>query len=144
MTDILANFHFRNEFWVLIVPLASMGVDFITGTTYAWASNTFKSKKMRSGLTKKVGELSILVLGELFSYGMSLPPYIMGCISFYIIFMEVMSIMENLKKMGVPIPGFIAKALNTVDDVLKEDDVAEAVKKIAELEKEIELLKGGK
>ena len=34
---------------------------------------TFKSKKMRSGLTKKVGEIAILVIDEPFSYGMRIP-----------------------------------------------------------------------
>ena len=96
---------------------------------------------MRSGLTKKVGEIAILVIGELFSYGMRIPPFIMAGISAYIIFMEFMSIMENLKKMGVPIPGFISKVLNTVDLALKEEDITEALTRVAELEKEVEKLK---
>lgn len=137
---LLDGFHFRNETWVLIIPLAMMAIDFFTGTMYAWSTSTFKSKKMRSGLTKKVGEISILVIGELFSYGMRLPAYIMPCVSAYIIFMEVMSVMENLKKMGVPIPGFVSRVLNTVDDVIREEDVTEAVKKVAELEKELKEL----
>lgn len=137
----LENFQFRNEFWILILPVSLMAIDIITGLLYAWSTETFKSKKMRSGLSKKVGEIAILVIGELFSYGMRIPPIIMAGISAYIIFMEFMSIMENLKKLGVPIPGFIAKILNTVDLALKEEDITEALTKVAELEKEIEKLK---
>lgn len=137
----LSNFKFTNEFWMLILPFAMMVIDYFTGTAYAWSSNTFKSKKMRSGLTKKVGEISILVIGELFSYGLRIPGWIMGAISAYIIFMEFMSVMENLKKMGVPIPGFISKVLNTVDLALKEEDISEALQKMAELEKEVEAIK---
>ena len=137
----LENFQFRNEFWILILPVSLMAIDILTGLLYAWSTETFKSKKMRSGLSKKVGEIAILVIGELFSYGMRIPPVIMAGISAYIIFMEFMSIMENLKKLGVPIPGFIAKILNTVDLALKEEDITEALKKVAELEKEIEKLK---
>ncbi len=136
-------FHFRNEVWVLTIPLAMMAIDFITGTTCAWSKCTFKSSKMRRGLTKKVGEIAILVIGELFSYGLSLPDVIMNGLSAYIIFMELMSVFENLKKMGVRIPGFIAKVLNTVDATLREEDITKTVEKIAELEKEIALLKGG-
>ena len=136
-----SNFKFTNELWILILPVSLMGIDFLTGLFYAWSTSTFKSKKMRSGLTKKVGEIAILVIGELFSYGMRIPPAIMAGISAYIIFMEFMSIMENLKKMGVPIPGFISKVLNTVDLALREEDITEALKKVAELEKEIEELK---
>lgn len=135
------NFQFRNEFWILILPVSLMAIDILTGLLYAWSTETFKSKKMRSGLSKKVGEIAILVIGELFSYGMRIPPVIMAGISAYIIFMEFMSIMENLKKLGVPIPGFIAKILNTVDLALKEEDITEALTKVAELEKEIEKLK---
>ena len=137
----LSNFKFTNELWILILPVSLMGIDFLTGLLYAWSTSTFKSKKMRSGLTKKVGEIAILVIGELFSYGMRIPPVIMASISAYIIFMEFMSIMENLKKMGVPIPGFISKVLNTVDIALKEEEVTEALKKMAEIEKEVDALK---
>lgn len=137
----LEDFQFRNEFWILILPVSLMAIDILTGLLYAWSTETFKSKKMRSGLSKKVGEIAILVIGELFSYGMRIPPVIMAGISAYIIFMEFMSIMENLKKLGVPIPGFIAKILNTVDLALKEEDITEALTKVAELEKEIEKLK---
>jgi len=66
---------------------------------------------------------------------------IMAGISLYIIYMELMSICENAKKMGAPLPGFVSKVLDTVDATLKEEDVTEAVKKIKELEKEIEELK---
>ncbi len=137
----LSNFKFTNELWILILPVSLMGIDFLTGLLYAWSTSTFKSKKMRSGLTKKVGEIAILVIGELFSYGMRIPPVIMAGISAYIIFMEFMSVMENLKKMGVQIPGFISKVLNTVDLALKEEEVTEALKKMAEIEKEVDALK---
>ena len=49
--------------------------------------------------------------------------------------------LENLKKMGVPIPGFISKVLNTVDLAMKEEDISEALKKMAKLEKEVEAIK---
>ncbi len=141
MVAFFMNFKFRNEIWMIVIPVAMMGADYISGTVYALSSQSFQSSKMRSGLTKKIGELMILILGEMFSYGLNIPPWIMSCISAYIIFMEFMSIMENFKKMGVPIPGFISKALRTVDAAIKEDDVAEALKKMADIEKEIKALK---
>lgn len=137
----LENFHFRNEILELIIPAIMMAVDFGTGTFGAWMMHTFKSAKMRSGLTKKVGEMSILIVGALLSYAMNLPPQLMAGISLYIIYMELMSICENAKKMGAPLPAFVSKVLDTVDATLKEEDIAEAVRKIKELEKEIEELK---
>lgn len=138
----LSNFHFRNEILELIAPVIMMTIDFLTGTFGAWMMHTFKSQKMRTGLTKKVGEMAILVVGALLSYALRLPPQIMAGISLYIIYMELMSICENAKKMGAPLPGFVSKVLDTVDATLKEEDVTEAVKKVAELEAEIKKLKG--
>ena len=137
----IMKFKFQNEVWMIVIPVVMMGMDYLSGTIYALSSQTFRSRKMRAGLTKKIGELMILILGEVFSYGLSIPAWIMSGISAYIIFMEFMSVMENFKKMGVPIPGFISKALRTVDAAIKEDDVAEALKKMADIEKEIKALK---
>ena len=142
LTEILQHLNFASPTWVYALPLILMGIDILTGLVNAcFKEKNFQSSVMHAGLTKKVGEIAILVIGELFSYGMRIPPVIMDGISAYIIFMEFMSIMENLKKMGVPIPGFIAKVLNTVDLALKEEDITEALKKVAELEKKIEELK---
>ena len=55
--EYLQEFHFTNELWVLILPLSLMVIDFVTGSINAWANNNFQSKKMRSGLNKKVGEI---------------------------------------------------------------------------------------
>ncbi len=138
----LSNFRFRNEILELIVPVIMMAVDFLTGSFSAWMTHTFQSARMRAGLTKKVGEMSIIVIGALLSYALNLPPQILAGISLYIMFMELMSICENAKKMGAPLPGAISKVLNTVDSALKEEDISEAIKRITELEKEIKQLKG--
>ena len=78
--ELLQNFHFSNEVWILILPLSLMFIDFFTGSINAWSNNDFQSKKMRLGLNKKVGELAIIVIGELFSYGLGLPDYIMNMV----------------------------------------------------------------
>ncbi len=139
--DIVMNFRFVNEFWTLVTPLCLMGIDTITGTVNAFAKKQFKSKKMRMGLSKKIGEISILVIGELFSFSLCLPHYIMSCISFYIIMMEFMSIMENIDKMGVPLPKFISDVINNKDDSISEEqyvDMANKLKKAIDLIEELE------
>ena len=139
--DIVMNFRFVNEFWTLVTPLFLMGIDIVTGTVNAFAKKQFKSKKMRIGLSKKTGEIAILVIGELFSFSLCLPHYIMSCISFYIIMMEFMSIMENIDKMGVPLPKFISEVINNKDDSISEEqyvDMANKLKKAMDLIEELE------
>ena len=139
--DVVLNFRFVNEFWTLVTPLCLMGIDIVTGTVNAFAKKQFKSKKMRMGLSKKTGEISILVIGELFSFSLGLPHYIMSCIRFYIIMMEFMSIMENIDKMGVPLPKFISDVINNKDDSISEEqyvDMANKLKKAMDLIEELE------
>ena len=121
----VSQFHFRNELWVLFIPLILMAIDVLTGIIKAWAHNDFKSAIMRSGLAKKAGEIMILVVGEVISYGLMLPDAIMNGISFYIIFMEVMSILENTDELGIPVPKFVRDVINNVDDKLQHGDKKE-------------------
>lgn len=115
----VSQFSFRNELWVLFIPLGLMAIDILTGIVKAWAQNDFKSAIMRAGLAKKAEEILILIAGELISFGLMLPGAVMNGVSFYIIFMEGMSILENVDELGIPVPGFIKKVINNVDDQLK-------------------------
>ena len=132
----LDRIHFTSGLWVLLLPLALMGLDIITGLVKAWSNEDFKSKKMRTGLSKKIGEIAIIVIGELFQYSLTLPTYIMTCISLYISFMELMSNVENLNELGVPLPAFLTKVLQSVDDSLKNDDLDDVIGTINGIDKE--------
>lgn len=137
MAELLMNFKFVNEAWCLVTPLIIMALDIVTGTVYSWSSKTFKSSIMRTGLSKKVGEIAVLVLGEVLALALDLPSYIMVGVSAYIILMEVMSIFENLDKLNVPIPKFVKNIVNNVNDSLQNDDYATLKKKYEELEKKL-------
>lgn len=132
----LDRIHFTSGLWVLLLPLALMGLDIITGLVKAWSNEDFKSKKMRTGLSKKIGEIAIIVIGELFQYSLTLPTYIMTCVSLYISFMELMSNVENLNELGVPLPAFITRVLQSVDDSLKNDDLDDVIGIINGIDKE--------
>ena len=56
----IMKFKFQNEVWMIVIPVVMMGMDYLSGTIYALSSQTFRSRKMRAGLTKKIGELMIL------------------------------------------------------------------------------------
>lgn len=117
--EFISQFHFRNELWVLFIPLGLMAIDVLSGIIKAWAHNDFQSAIMRAGLAKKAGEIMILIVGELISFGLMLPDTIMNGVSFYIIFMEIMSIIENADELGIPIPGFIKDVINNANDKLQ-------------------------
>lgn len=139
--EVFESLHFTHEYWTVLLPCIMIAIDFITGLIYAWSSKTFESKKMRTGLTKKVGEISIIVIGEVFSFAFGLPRYIMAWIAFYIILMELMSVFENLDKMGVPIPKFIKDVVNNTSETILNDDVQDIKKKADEISDGIDEIK---
>lgn len=115
-SDILNKASFRDNYWVIIIPSVLMVLDILTGVIHAWATGHLKSYKMREGLNHKAGELCVLLIGELFTYGMQLPAVFIHAVSGYVIFMELISIIENLDKMGVPMPKFVTSALRNAKD----------------------------
>lgn len=124
--ELVTKFHFANEVWVIMIPIALMGIDIITGLLNAWLKGEVKSSILRKGLAKKIGEMCVILMGEIFVAGMSLPRAVSSGISLYLIIMELISICENLEKLGVPIPNFIRKALDTESkEINKESDEKE-------------------
>ena len=139
--EVLQNFRFRNEWWVLILPISLMAIDVVTGLLKAFVTKTFQSSVLRAGGCKKAGEVAVLGVGELFTCALVLPDYVMIMVSAYIVFMEIMSIIENVDKLGVPIPAFIRDVVNNVDDQLynhhlSEEEIAE-IKELIEKNKEV-------
>lgn len=119
-TELMNQLKFTSDFWIVMLPSILMALDVATGFINAWAKNQIKSSVMRQGLARKFGELTIIAIGQLFFYGLGLSKYCVGFVSFYIILMELVSIAENLDKLGVPIPKFIKKVLNNAEKTMNE------------------------
>ena len=120
---VLASIHFASDWWVLALPASLMLIDILTGVVNAWATGHLKSYRMREGLLRKYGELMVLISFELITIGLKLPPYFMAGVSGYIIFMELVSLLENLSKIGVPLPSFVKKALGVAEGVVNGEEL---------------------
>lgn len=130
LTELLNHIQFKSNIWVLAIPIILMGVDILTGLINAWIKKEVDSSKLRKGLGKKIGEIASLFIGEIFIIGLNISELLVDAISIYLIVMEMISICENLEKLGVPIPKFIKQALavtnegivNTeLEDIKKEE-----------------------
>ena len=141
----LMSVGFREDFWILLLPSCCIAIDIITGVLNAWIENNVKSYLLRQGLGKKSGELLAVVLGELLVCALSVPKELLTATSVYIVFMEVISIFENLNKLGVPIPWFIKKALGAASNALigsEKEELSEDVQEV--LKDAINTKKGAK
>ena len=99
----------------LILVAILVAVDLVSGFAAAWATNTVQSTKLRKGLWHKVGYAFVISAAMACEWGAAnglelgfeVPLVIPICV--WICFMEIVSILENAKKMNPDldeIPGF--------------------------------------
>lgn len=115
LNDLREAMSTAEDYKLLLLPFILMVLDFLTGITHAWATGHLKSYKMREGLNKKVGEICILLVGYIFTWTINAPKYLMIGLTIYIVIMELISLSENLDKMGVPLPKPLKKALRNAE-----------------------------
>jgi len=125
MNELIQTVHFSSGAWVILLPCALMLLDVLTGFVNAWVKHDVRSDKMRSGLAKKIGEIAAICIAELFACAMELPTQIVTAISIYICIMELVSNIENLALLGVPMPSHWKDKLDQVQKYYfhdKDDD----------------------
>lgn len=125
-TELYQKILSAENYRVLILPFVLMVLDFATGIFNAWATGHLKSYKMRDGLNKKAAEITMIVIGLLFNWTINVPRYLTIGLVIYVVIMELISICENLDKMGVPIPKFIQSALRNAEYKIQNEDKKEA------------------
>lgn len=96
---------------VLMVPTVLMLLDIITGFVNAWSKKEISSSKLRKGISHKVGEIVMIVVPVFLTKTIELPNTITTFIVCYIIVMEIISIIENLEKLGIKTPKIITDKL---------------------------------
>lgn len=105
MEEILNNLAFSNIIWQVITPLIFSGLDILTGYIQAVINKNVDSKIMREGLLHKCLLIVAIIIGYVIEYAFNLN-LVAQAITIYICIMEVMSILENLKKAGVDLKAF--------------------------------------
>lgn len=122
MENITQEIQFTHRYWVILLPLFLMAADIVTGWIQASVNDTWESTKMRKGLFRKSGELSVIVIAYVVYVAISLPVDVPAFIAVYISIMEVLSVCENLDQAGVPMPLWITRKLKKVAQDLNEPE----------------------
>jgi len=117
------NFHFVSPFWAFGLPLALEVIDFLTGYVNACIKKERDSSKMREGGGKKFAEAMCLLVAQLFTWAMGLQPAFLFLVSLYITWMELVSIIENVKKLGMHIPTDVENKVDEVNHELFNESV---------------------
>ena len=106
----------------IIVLMAMMIIDYLSGMAVAWSQNNLSSKIGAKGILKKVGYMALIVVAMGVDYliysGIAVANIEVGynmwfglLVAVWLIINEMISILENLGKLGVPIPEFLTKII---------------------------------
>ena len=113
MKQLLQTLTFSNIIWQVITPLIFSGLDILTGYIQAVINKNVDSKVMREGLLHKCLLIVAIIIGYVVEYAFGITA-VAQVITVYICIMEVMSILENLKKAGLD--------LGKLGDILKNKE----------------------
>lgn len=115
MEEIIQNIHFSSIWWTIATPLILIILDVLTGLMIAWQSGDFKSATMRTGLSKKFGELVYILIGIITKFALNTDLILYFTVG-YICIMELSSLAENCDKLGVRIPPQLKEKLNNTKE----------------------------
>lgn len=119
--QIIESLQFSNIIWQVITPLIFSLADIITGFIQAVINNNVESFKMRVGLLHKFLILLVIILSFVIDFAFNFR-YFSKAVCIYVIFMELMSITENLTKAGIDIAG-ISKILKIKNERRKDNEI---------------------
>lgn len=112
---------------IVVVPitvlLVVMIIDYITGMVAAWHGADLSSKKGIFGIVKKLCYLFAVAVGigvdwliysglQSMNVSLGVSTFFGLLVTFWLIINELISILENLSKIGIPLPKFLTTIVN--------------------------------
>ena len=119
----------------IIVLLVMMLIDYASGMAAAWTEGELSSKVGARGILKKVGYMALIAVAMGIDYlictgvanaGVDIPcgMWLGLMVAVWLIINEMISILENLSRLGVPVPSFLKKIIKklkvSADDIENE------------------------
>lgn len=112
-------------FPVMVILLCCMVIDFISGCIANGSAEGLSSKAGVKGIIKKVGYLCVISVAMFFDYLIMYSLNLMNIqysirmffgllVTIWFILNELLSILENVSKLGVPIPDFLTQYVKEV------------------------------
>lgn len=86
-------------------------IDFLTGMIAAWIHGELRSMKGYIGIAKKVGIFMFVTVAHVIDGVLGENHYLRDAVIFFYLANELLSIIENAGKMGVPLPPALTNAV---------------------------------
>lgn len=117
----------------IIILICAMIIDYATGMTAAFYNAELSSKKGIKGIIKKVGYLALVAAAMIVDWliccglqqinvDIQYSVFFAILVAVWLIINELISVLENLSRMGVPIPNFLKKIVNRLKNTVEKGD----------------------
>lgn len=115
----------------VIVLIVVMLVDYGTGMLNAWLKNELNSRVGILGIVKKISYFALIVVGMAVDYilnsafvninaGLGIGDCISIIVVVWLIINEIISILENLSAIGIPLPKFLHKIVSHLKNAIED------------------------
>ena len=115
----------------IIILIIAMMIDYMTGMMSAWLNAELSSKKGIKGIVKKISYLALVAVAMIVDWliccglqqinvDIKYTVFFAVLVAVWLIINELISVLENLAKMGVPIPNFLKKLINRLKNTVDE------------------------
>ena len=94
---------------LIVILLVIVILDYITGLVDAYINNNISSKTGYVGVLKKLSYFVIVIVSAVISYIIDID--IISVTTLWLIVNDIISILENIKDIKVPIPEFLEKII---------------------------------
>ena len=120
--------YFQNLLAPLIVLFILMALDWITDLTNAWMKKELSSTRGIQGIIKKVSYFVVIAVAMVADYliyiaadkiGIEMPAALTAVgmlVTIWLIVNEAISVLENLAKIGTPMPAFLKKLMERLKE----------------------------
>ena len=117
----------------IIILIVAMIIDYITGMMSAWLNSELSSKKGIKGIVKKISYLALVAVAMIVDWlifqglqqinvDLHYSVFFAVLVAVWLIINELISVLENLSRMGVPIPNFLKKLINRLKTTVDKGD----------------------
>ena len=117
----------------IVMLIFAMIIDYITGMSAAWYNSELSSKKGIKGIVKKVSYLALVVVAMIIDWLISqglqqinldlhYSVFFAVLVTVWLIINELISVLENLSRIGVPIPNFMKKLIDRLKTTVEKGD----------------------
>ena len=117
----------------IVMLIFAMVIDYVTGMMSACYNSELSSKKGIKGIFKKVGYLALVFAAMIIDWlicqglqqinvNMNYSVFFAVLVAVWLIINELISVLENLSRMSVPIPNFLKKIINKLKMTVDKGD----------------------